>query len=79
MTSAEQNALNQEAARRLKPAIDAGYPPKQFVAVAGGQIVADDADLYRLCDKLKALGIDPMDSLVERAGDEELPEYLEII
>ena len=79
MTREEQNAINQEAARRLKPQIDAGYPAKQFVAIAGGRIVADDADLYKLCDKLSALGIDPMDALVERAGDEELPDYIEII
>lgn len=79
MTTAEQRALNQDAARRLKPQIDADYPPKQFVAVAGGRIVADDADLFVLVDKLKALGLDPLDALVERAGDEELPDYIEFL
>jgi hypothetical protein len=76
MTREEQNAVNQEAARRLKPTIDAEYPPKQFVAIAGGQIVADDADIERLHEKIRALGFDPQETLVDRAGEDTLSELL---
>lgn len=79
MTREEHRAINEAAFPKLKPSIEANYPPKQFVAIAGGKIVADDADLYALCDKLTAMGIEPMDTLVERAGDEELPDYIEIL
>ncbi len=78
MTREEKNAINQTAVEKLKPEIDANYPPKQFVAIAGGRIVADDADFERLMDKLAALGLDRWDSLVERAGD-DTPDYLEIL
>ena len=53
----------------LKSTIDADYPPKQFVAIAGGKIVADDADYDKLQEKLAVLGIDRMEALVDRAGD----------
>jgi hypothetical protein len=70
MTREEHRAINEAAFPKLKPVIETSYPPKQFVAIAGGKIVADDADLYALCDKLAALGIDPMDTLVDRAGED---------
>ena len=76
MTREEIAAVNQAAVRQLKAKIDADYPPKQFVAIAGGKIVADDADIDRLLAKLAALGIDPMDSLVDRAGEDTLGELL---
>ncbi|HEY1191351.1 MAG TPA: hypothetical protein VGE74_27200 [Gemmata sp.] len=79
MTHEEHRAINEAAYPKLKPVIDSKYPPKQFVAIAGGQIVADDADMYQLLGKVRALGLDPANSLVERAGDEEIPEYLEIL
>jgi hypothetical protein len=78
MTREEKHAVNQAAFPKLKPVIEANYPPKQFVAIAGGKIVADDADFDKLGEKLIALGIDPMDSLVDRAG-EEWSEYVTII
>jgi hypothetical protein len=76
MTREERAAVNQAAIYQLKAKIDAEYPPKQFVAIAGGKIVADDADVDRLLAKLAALGIDPMDSLVDRAGEDTLGELL---
>lgn len=69
------DATNVLAFKQLKPIIDS-YPPKQFVAIAGGKIVADDADIAVLREKLIALGIDPMDSLVDRSGDEWVEELL---
>jgi hypothetical protein len=74
MTREEKQAINEAAILRLKPTIDANYPPKQFVAIAGGKIVADDADIYQLREKLIAMGIDPMDSIVDRAGVDTLSE-----
>ena len=68
MTRDEHYAVNMTAFRQLKPAIDA-YPVKQFVAIAGGRIVADDADFDALRAKLNTLGIDPMESLIDRSGD----------
>src|SRR5215207_3672206 len=69
MTREEHRAVNEAAFPTLKPVIDASYPPKQFVAIAGGKIVADDADFDKLQEKLAALGIERMEALVERAGD----------
>ena len=70
MTREEHRTINEAALPALKPVIDANYPPKQFVAIAGGKIVADDADLYALRDKLYAIGVDPMDTIVDRVGEE---------
>lgn len=80
MSPEERNAVNQAAFPKLKPVIDANYPLNQFVAIAGGEIVADDADFEQLQLKLAALGLDdhPMSVLVERAGD-DTPDYLEIL
>lgn len=71
MTSAEHYGVNLAAFYELRNEIDANYPPKQFVAIAGGKIVADDADFFKLQEKLAALGLsgDPMSVLVERVGD----------
>ena len=75
MTRDEHDAVNMAAFRQLKPMVDS-YPLKQFVAVVGGRIVADDADIVVLREKLIALGIDPLDSLVDRSGDEWVEELL---
>ena len=70
MTREEAQACAHMAAfYTLKPIIDADYPPRQFVAIAGGKIVADDRDFKRLQEKLDALGISRMDALIDRAGD----------
>ena len=76
MTSEEHNAINQAAAHKLKAIIDSSYPLKQFVAIAGGQIVADDGDFDKLQAKLAALGFDsdPLSVLVDQAGVDTLSE-----
>jgi hypothetical protein len=79
MTREEHRAINEAAFPTLKPIIEANYPPKQFVAIAGGKIVADDADLFKLRDKLLAMGIDPMDTIVDRVGEEWSDEELIIL
>ncbi len=78
MTREEHRAVNEAAFPQLKSTIDAAYPPRQFVAIAGGKIVADDADFEKLREKLRSLGIDIWNVLVERAGD-DTPDYLEIL
>lgn len=69
MTREEHYAVNMAAYYALKPTIDANYPAKQFVAIAGGQIVADDADFDTIQEKLAGLGINPLEALIDRAGD----------
>lgn len=76
MTREEHAAVNQAAIHQLKAEIDAHYPPKQFVAIFGGRIVADHADPEALLTRLAALGIDPMDSLIDQAGEDTLSELL---
>ncbi|VTR91952.1 unnamed protein product [Gemmata massiliana] len=78
MTREEHRTINEAAFPQLKSTIDATYPPRQFVAIAGGRIVADDADFEKLREKLRSLGIDIWNALVERAGD-DTPDYLEIL
>ena len=79
MTREEKQAINEAAFPKLKPVIEAKYPPRQFVAIATGKIVADDVDIYKLREKLIALGIDPMDSIVDRVGQEWSEEELLIL
>ena len=76
MTRDEHYEANMTALRALKGEIDADYPPRQFVAIAGGRVIADDADFDRLLAKLAALGIDPMTTLIDRAGDESLDDVV---
>jgi hypothetical protein len=78
MTREELHAVNQAAAIKLKPMIDSNYPSKQFVAIAEGKIVADDADFDQLLTKLRKSGIEMMDTLIERAGD-QTADYVNIV
>lgn len=79
MTREEHRTINEAAFPTLKPLIEANYPPKQFVAIAGGKIVADDSDFFKLGEKLVAMGIDPMDTLVDRVGEEWSEEEMVIL
>jgi hypothetical protein len=79
MTREEHRAINEAAFRQLKPVIEASYPPRQFVAIAGGKIVADDADIEQLDMKIRALGIDPNNTIVDRVGQEWSEEELIIL
>lgn len=71
-------AVNQAAYVRLKAEIDASYPKGRFVALGGGQIVADAATIDELLTTLTRLGWEPLKTMVVEAGD-ETPEYLEIL
>lgn len=79
MTREEHRAINEAAFPQLKPIIEANYPPRQFVAVAGGKIVADDADMFQLHAKLASLGIDLWDTIIDRVGEEWSEEELVIL
>ncbi len=62
--------LDQAAYRRLAPFIKQTYPPGRFVAIVGGQIVADDATFAALHARLTAMGVVPPDGLVVEVGDD---------
>jgi hypothetical protein len=78
MIPAERQQENQAAFRRLKPVIDRSYPPERFVAIEGGQVIADAASLDELTLALKALGQDSADVLVVQAGV-DYPEFVHIL
>jgi hypothetical protein len=78
MTPEERHQENEAAYRRLKPTIDQSYPPGRFVAIDGGQIVADAATLDELLAALTALGKDPKEGLAVQAGV-EYPEFAWIL
>ena len=78
MTEAERHQENQAAFRRLKPTIDRNYPHGRFVAIDGGQVVADAATLDELLAALAALGKDPKEGLAVQAGV-EYPEFVWIL
>ena len=70
--------LNQTAFRQLKPSIDRTYPYGRFVAIDGGQIVADSADIADLLRILTGRGSDTREVLVIQAGH-EYPDYVDIL
>ena len=61
---------DQAAYRRLKGTINQTYPPGRYVAISGGQIVADSDRFAELDSLLKAQGRDPTKVLVVQAGVE---------
>lgn len=68
---------NQASFRRLKPSLDKSYPHGQFVAIDGGQVVADAPSFEELDQKLLGLGKESPDVLVVQAGH-EYPEWVDI-
>ncbi len=78
MTEAERHQENQAAFRRLKPTIDQTYPHGRFVAIDGGQVIADAASLDDLGAALQAVGKDSPDVLVFQAGV-AYPEFAHIL
>jgi hypothetical protein len=66
----QDRQINQAAFRRLAPSINKTYPPGRFVAIAGGQVVADAERFDELHSRLITLGIDPPEALIVEAGVE---------
>jgi hypothetical protein len=72
------NDLNHAALRQLKPRIDQAYPRGQYVAINGGQIIANDSDVRHLIQDLQAKGMNPQEVLVVQAG-QDYPERADIL
>ncbi len=70
--------LNNAAFRRMEDRIKSAYPYGQFVALMGGQIVADGSDFVELDKRLVALGKDPCQAFVVQAGH-KYPKYATIL
>jgi hypothetical protein len=70
MSLPAEHQRDQAAFRALSGFIQQTYPPGQFVAIAGGRIIADAANFAELDSTLKALGQDSVDVLVVQAGVE---------
>jgi hypothetical protein len=68
MDMTQERVLNQDAYRRLKDMIGRTYGQGRFVAISGGQIVADADQFDELRSLLKALGKDPAQVLIVQAG-----------
>jgi hypothetical protein len=59
---------DQAAFRRLEGWIKAKYPAGRFVAIWGGKVVAEAADIPQIKSALTVLSIDPRQALVVQAG-----------
>ena len=74
----QERALNEAAFRQLEGFIRQTYPHNHFVAIRGGQIVADAASFEELDTILDALGKEFARTLVVQAGV-NYPAYLDML
>jgi len=68
MSSNQEQLRNQAAYRHLRSSINQTYPAGRYVAIAGGQIVADAASFEELDTMLHRMGQHSTDVLVVQAG-----------
>ena len=61
---------NQVAFRKMKATIDGSYPKGRFLAIGGGQIVADGSSFDELASRVRNLGKNPKEMLIVQAGIE---------
>jgi hypothetical protein len=73
----QERQINQAAYRQLHNFIQQSYPPGRFLAISGGQIVADAGRFEELNSLLHQKGLDSPDVLVVQAGT-EYPETVTI-
>src|SRR5258708_207939 len=66
----QEHDLNQTAYRRMQDAINKKYAYGRFVAIVGGQVVADAGEFDELHAILKAAGNDPIQAFIIQAGHE---------
>lgn len=66
----QEQALNQQAYRRLKKKIDQTYRTGQYVAIVRGMVVADAPTFRELIAKLAPIEEDPNRRFVIQAGVE---------
>lgn len=64
----KEHDLNQAAYRRMEDSINKDYSYGRFVAIVGGQIVADAEDFDELHALLKKAGKDPVQAFIIKAG-----------
>ena len=77
MTMNQERELNHAAYRQLRDTIKQTYRPGRFVAISGGQIVADAAGFEELHAMLHDIGNDSPEVLIVQAGI-EYPETVVI-
>ena len=68
MNMSAERQRNQVAYRQLVVTIDASYTPGQFVAIAGGKIIADARSFHELDAALQSAGQNSAEVLVVQAG-----------
>ena len=78
MSHDPERDINQAAYRRLRDAIKQTYPAGHFVAISGGQIVANAGTFEELQTAVTGLGKDLTQVLVAQAGVED-PESVVIL
>jgi hypothetical protein len=78
MNDQDERTVNEAAYRRLKEVIRQTYPRGRFVALAGGDVIADAGSIEDLHAALEALGKDPLKALIVQAGI-DYPEYVVIL
>jgi hypothetical protein len=66
----QERSLNQSAYRRLRETIQEKYQPGQFLAISGGQVIADAGSFEDLRSLLQGRGEDPRRVLIVQAGTE---------
>jgi hypothetical protein len=64
----KEHALNEAAFRRLEEKIKQTYAHGQYVALLGGEIVADASQFDELQEKLKLAGKNPRHAFIVQAG-----------
>jgi hypothetical protein len=78
MGTSTQRDVNETAYRQLKEAIAKTYPHGHFVAISGGEIVADAESIRKLHALLLERGYAPPEVLAVEAGV-DYPEFLMIL
>jgi hypothetical protein len=68
MGPTQERQVNQAAYRQLRDYIQQTYPTGRFLAISGGQIVADAARFEELNSLLHQMGNDSPEVLVVQAG-----------
>lgn len=68
MDPLDERALNQTAFRRLQATLADTYKHGQFVAISGGQIIADAESFEEVRTRVRGRGIDPTKVLIAQAG-----------
>ena len=68
----KEQETNNAAFWHMEENIKASYAYGQFIAIMGGEIVADAADFDELHAKVKAAGKNPREALIVQAGHEYL-------